>query len=77
MLSLCKKRDSVKYVFTLLISDRISCIVHAGVPHEIIKRAAAVLDAVSKNNCVERLCNENISAQDDQYKVSFQFQESN
>jgi DNA mismatch repair protein MSH5 len=47
------------------------------VPDEIIKRAAVVLDAVSKNNCVERLCDENISAQDGEYKVSFQCQKSN
>ncbi|PNX82789.1 DNA mismatch repair protein msh5-like [Trifolium pratense] len=40
----------------------------SGVPDEIIKRAEVVLDAVSQNNCVERLCNENISAQDDEYK---------
>jgi hypothetical protein len=64
-------------LFPLLVSDRSSYIVHAGVPDEIIKRAAVVLDAVSKNNCVERLCDENISAQDDEYKVSFQFQKSN
>ncbi|KAK8467156.1 hypothetical protein PHAVU_008G268900 [Phaseolus vulgaris] len=44
------------------------CALLAGVPEEIVKRAAAVLDAVSNNNHVERLCNENISAQDRQYK---------
>ncbi|KAK7320377.1 hypothetical protein VNO77_29795 [Canavalia gladiata] len=44
------------------------CALLAGVPDEIIKRAAVVLDAVSNNNYVERLCNENISAQDRQYK---------
>ncbi|XP_057441153.1 DNA mismatch repair protein MSH5 isoform X2 [Lotus japonicus] len=44
------------------------CALLAGVPDEIIKRAAVVLDAVSNNNCVERLCNEHVSAQDDQYK---------
>ncbi|CAJ2633956.1 unnamed protein product [Trifolium pratense] len=44
------------------------CALLAGVPDEIIKRAEVVLDAVSQNNCVERLCNENISAQDDEYK---------
>ncbi|RHN57807.1 hypothetical protein MtrunA17_Chr5g0444421 [Medicago truncatula] len=55
--------------FFHIVSDRSSsCIIYAGVPDEIIKRAAVVLDAVSKNNCVERLCNENISAQDDEYK---------
>lgn len=44
------------------------CALLAGVPEEIIKRAAAVLDAISNNNHVERLCNENVSAQDRQYK---------
>ncbi|KAL2316742.1 hypothetical protein Fmac_030618 [Flemingia macrophylla] len=44
------------------------CALLAGVPDEIIKRAAAVLDAVSNNDHVERLCNENISAQDRQCK---------
>ncbi|RYR00560.1 hypothetical protein Ahy_B07g088675 isoform B [Arachis hypogaea] len=39
-----------------------------GVPHEIIKRAALVLDAVANNKCVERLCNDNITARDHQYK---------
>ncbi|KAH1211441.1 DNA mismatch repair protein MSH5 [Glycine max] len=39
-----------------------------GVPEEIIKRATAVLDTVSNNKHVERLSNENISAQDRQYK---------
>lgn len=29
-----------------------------------------MLDAISNNNHVERLCNENVSAQDRQYKVS-------
>ncbi|GAU40016.1 hypothetical protein TSUD_258090 [Trifolium subterraneum] len=55
-------------LFPLLVSDRSSYIIHAGVPDEIIKRAAVVLDAVSKNNSVERLCNENISVQEDEYK---------
>ncbi|CAJ1971414.1 unnamed protein product [Sphenostylis stenocarpa] len=44
------------------------CALLAGVPEEIVKRAAAVLEAVSNNNHVERLSNENISAQDRQYK---------
>ncbi|XP_027368588.1 DNA mismatch repair protein MSH5 [Abrus precatorius] len=44
------------------------CALLAGVPDEIIKRAAVVLDAVSNNNYIERLCNENISAQDRQYE---------
>uniref|UniRef100_A0A0R0GHX8 DNA mismatch repair protein MSH5 n=1 Tax=Glycine max TaxID=3847 RepID=A0A0R0GHX8_SOYBN len=44
------------------------CALLAGVPEEIIKRATAVLDTVSNNKHVERLSNENISAQDRQYK---------
>ncbi|KAF1868745.1 hypothetical protein Lal_00036183 [Lupinus albus] len=39
-----------------------------GVPDRIIERAAFVLDAVVNNQYVERLSNENISAQDQQYK---------
>ncbi|KAJ6886479.1 DNA mismatch repair protein MSH5-like isoform X2 [Populus alba x Populus x berolinensis] len=39
-------------------------IVHAGVPEEVIKRAALILDTVGSSNYVERLCNENLSAQD-------------
>ncbi|KZV16500.1 hypothetical protein F511_10112 [Dorcoceras hygrometricum] len=38
------------------------------VPEEIIKRATCVLDAIGNNKNVERLCHENISAQDKQYK---------
>ncbi|OIW16357.1 hypothetical protein TanjilG_19073 [Lupinus angustifolius] len=51
------------------------CALLAGVPDRIIERAAFVLDAVTNNQYVERLCSENISAQDQQYKVLFQFQE--
>ncbi|KAG4964372.1 hypothetical protein JHK85_039347 [Glycine max] len=53
---------------TVGLTDRTSFTVHAGVPEEIIKRATAVLDTVSNNKHVERLSNENISAQDRQYK---------
>lgn len=44
-------------------------IVHAGVPEEVIKRAAFILDTVGSCNYVERLCNENLSAQDQLNKV--------
>ncbi|MED6216164.1 MutS protein msh5 [Stylosanthes scabra] len=44
------------------------CALLAGVPHEIVKRAAVVLDAVANNKCIERLCNDNIAARDHQYK---------
>ncbi|XP_048323609.2 DNA mismatch repair protein MSH5 isoform X3 [Ziziphus jujuba] len=38
-----------------------------GVPEEVIKRAAFVLEANGQNKHVERLCNESISAQDEKY----------
>ncbi|BBH02007.1 MUTS-homologue 5 [Prunus dulcis] len=39
-----------------------------GVPEEVIKRAAFILEALGNNELVERLCNENVSAQDQQYQ---------
>ncbi|XP_043810860.1 DNA mismatch repair protein MSH5 isoform X9 [Manihot esculenta] len=51
-----------------LLSYGLHCALLAGVPAEVIKRAAVVLDAIGNNNHVERLCNENISAQDKQCK---------
>ncbi|XWS09784.1 hypothetical protein CRYUN_Cryun39dG0019000 [Craigia yunnanensis] len=54
----------------LLVSKifRINCTVHVGVPEEVINRAALILDATENNKNVERLCNEKISAKDQQYK---------
>lgn len=46
----------------------ISCI---GVPDEVIKRAAFVLDAMENHKHVERLDNENLSAQDKLYQVFY------
>ncbi|KAG2682307.1 hypothetical protein I3760_11G186000 [Carya illinoinensis] len=51
-----------------LLSYGLHCAQLAGVPGEVIKRAAFVLDAIGNNKHVERLCNKNISAQDQQYK---------
>lgn len=39
-----------------------------GVFEGVIKRASLVLDAIQDNKHIERLSNENISAQDQQYK---------
>ncbi|KAH9803818.1 DNA mismatch repair protein MSH5 [Citrus sinensis] len=44
------------------------CALLAGVPAEVIKRAAYVLEAAQNNKHVERWSHENISAQDQQYK---------
>ncbi|KAH9651901.1 DNA mismatch repair protein MSH5 [Citrus sinensis] len=43
-------------------------LIHVGVPAEVIKRAAYVLEAAQNNKHVERWSHENISAQDQQYK---------
>ncbi|KAM7498900.1 hypothetical protein LguiA_023314 [Lonicera macranthoides] len=51
-----------------LLSYGLHCALLAGVPEEVIRRAAFVLDAIVNNKHVERLCNEKISAQDQQYK---------
>ncbi|XP_065862409.1 DNA mismatch repair protein MSH5 isoform X9 [Euphorbia lathyris] len=51
-----------------LLSYGLNCALLAGVPEEVIKRAADVLDTVGNNKNVERLCNENISGQDEKFK---------
>ncbi|KAJ4844394.1 MutS protein msh5 [Turnera subulata] len=50
------------------IFDRLVTIVYVGVPEEVLKRAAHVLDAIGNNNYVERLPNEHISSVDQQCK---------
>ncbi|KAF3446971.1 hypothetical protein FNV43_RR12151 [Rhamnella rubrinervis] len=49
------------------LSYGLHCALLAGVPEEVIKRAAFVLEVSGHNMNVERLCNENISAEDHQY----------
>ncbi|BFG29608.1 hypothetical protein CerSpe_158820 [Prunus speciosa] len=54
-----------------------------GVPEEVIKRAAFILEALGNNEHVERLCNENVSAKDQQYQnvvdkmLAFDFHKEN
>ncbi|KAJ0101171.1 hypothetical protein Patl1_04166 [Pistacia atlantica] len=50
------------------LSYGLQCALLAGVPEEVIKRAANVLDAVQNNRHVERLNHVNILARDQQYK---------
>ncbi|GER43749.1 DNA mismatch repair protein MSH5 [Striga asiatica] len=50
------------------LSYGLHCALLAGVPEEVIKRAAYVLLANGDNKNVERLLHENISTQDQQYK---------
>ncbi|KAK8300881.1 hypothetical protein V6Z12_D05G424200 [Gossypium hirsutum] len=51
------------------LSYGLHCALLAGVPDEVINRATLILDAIENNKNVERLCNEKISAKDQQYKV--------
>uniref|UniRef100_A0A7C9AMX9 DNA mismatch repair protein MSH5 n=2 Tax=Opuntia streptacantha TaxID=393608 RepID=A0A7C9AMX9_OPUST len=50
------------------LSYGLHCALLAGVPIDVVKRAAVVLDAIGNSQHVERLSNENIEAQDQQYK---------
>ncbi|XP_021287396.1 DNA mismatch repair protein MSH5 [Herrania umbratica] len=50
------------------LSYGLHCALLAGVPKEVINRAALILDAIENNKNVERLCDEKISAKDQQYK---------
>ncbi|KAK9151711.1 hypothetical protein Syun_010020 [Stephania yunnanensis] len=50
------------------LSYGLHCALLAGVPEEVIKRAASILAALETNEQVERLCNEKILARDQQYK---------
>ncbi|XWS11235.1 hypothetical protein CRYUN_Cryun38cG0066800 [Craigia yunnanensis] len=52
------------------LSYGLHCALLAGVPEEVINRAALILDAIENNKNVERLCNEKISAKDQQYKAA-------
>ncbi|GMN51626.1 hypothetical protein TIFTF001_020775 [Ficus carica] len=50
-----------------LLSYGLHCALLAGVPEEVIKRAASMLEAIGQNKHVQRLCNEHIAAQDQLY----------
>ncbi|KAA8523663.1 hypothetical protein F0562_010086 [Nyssa sinensis] len=69
----CTDVEDIVFLYRLvpghaLLSYGLHCALLAGVPEEVIKRAAFVLDAIGNNKHVERLCNVKISAQDQQYK---------
>ncbi|XP_023641568.1 DNA mismatch repair protein MSH5 isoform X3 [Capsella rubella] len=51
-----------------LLSYGLHCALLAGVPEEVVKRAATVLEAFKSNNIVERLSLEKISSQDQVFK---------
>ncbi|KAL8195595.1 hypothetical protein R6Q57_025998 [Mikania cordata] len=51
-----------------LLSYGLHCALLAGVPKEVIRRAAFILDATTKGMHIDRTCDEKINAQDEQYK---------
>ncbi|XP_010545519.1 PREDICTED: DNA mismatch repair protein MSH5 isoform X3 [Tarenaya hassleriana] len=51
-----------------LLSYGLHCALLAGVPEEVVKRAAVVLDGLENNEGVDRLSHDNISSQDQSYK---------
>ncbi|XP_057540344.1 DNA mismatch repair protein MSH5 isoform X3 [Amaranthus tricolor] len=50
------------------LSYGLHCAMLAGISEDIVKRAAEILEATEKGNHVERISNENVEAQDKQYK---------
>ncbi|KAL3733471.1 hypothetical protein ACJRO7_022920 [Eucalyptus globulus] len=51
-----------------LLSYGLHCALLAGLPKEVIRRAALLQEVMGNNQPVDRLCNEKISAQDQRYK---------
>lgn len=69
----CTDVEDIVFLYRLvpgnaLLSYGLHCALLAGVPEETIKRAAFVLDSNENNKHVTRLCNEKITAQDQQCK---------
>ncbi|KAL3636963.1 MutS protein msh5 [Castilleja foliolosa] len=73
----CADVEDIVFLYRLVpgcarLSYGLHCALLAGVPEDVIKRAASVLLAIGENKNVGRLSNENISAQDQQYKEALE-----
>ncbi|KAK9155677.1 hypothetical protein Sjap_003157 [Stephania japonica] len=71
--SSCTNDEDIVFLYRLVpghsyLSYGLHCALLAGVPEEVIKRAASILAALETNEQVERLCNKKILARDQQYK---------
>ncbi|XP_048130246.1 DNA mismatch repair protein MSH5 isoform X2 [Rhodamnia argentea] len=53
-----------------LLSYGLHCALLAGLPKEVIRRSALMQEIIGNNRPVDRLCGENISALDQQYKMA-------
>ncbi|KAL5730005.1 MutS protein msh5 [Ranunculus cassubicifolius] len=65
--------DDIVFLYRLvpghaLLSFGLHCALLAGVPEEVLKRAAAVLETIANNKPVERLYDNRILSKDQQYK---------
>ncbi|KAH9651904.1 DNA mismatch repair protein MSH5 [Citrus sinensis] len=60
--------EDIVFLYRLVPGHALLSYGECGVPAEVIKRAAYVLEAAQNNKHVERWSHENISAQDQQYK---------
>ncbi|KAF6168217.1 hypothetical protein GIB67_011602 [Kingdonia uniflora] len=69
----CANIEDIVFLYRLvpghaLLSYGLHCALLAGVPEEVLKRAAFVLEANGNSKQVERLCDEKILIKDRQYK---------
>ncbi|KAL6536158.1 MutS protein msh5 [Orobanche hederae] len=70
----CTDVEDIVFLYRLVpgcarLSYGLHCALLAGVSEEVIRRAASVLLTIGDNKNVERFFHENISAQDQQYKI--------
>ncbi|XP_063944989.1 DNA mismatch repair protein MSH5 isoform X3 [Daucus carota subsp. sativus] len=71
----CTDIEDIVFLYRLipgraLLSYGLHCALLAGIPEDVIRRAAYVLDATGHDRHIERLSCDNISTQDQQYKDS-------
>ncbi|KAF9589522.1 hypothetical protein IFM89_025240 [Coptis chinensis] len=69
----CTDLEEIVFLYRLvpghaLLSYGLHCAILAGMPEEVLNRAAFVLETITSNNQVERVCAERILAKDQQYK---------
>ncbi|OIT32642.1 dna mismatch repair protein msh5 [Nicotiana attenuata] len=69
----CADVEDIVFLYRLvpgraLLSYGLHCGQLAGLPHEVLKRAALILDTLKNDNQIERLSRDNVIARDQQYK---------
>ncbi|XP_070008947.1 DNA mismatch repair protein MSH5 isoform X2 [Nicotiana sylvestris] len=69
----CADVEDIVFLYRLvagraLLSYGLHCAQLAGLPHEVLKRAALILDTLKNDNQIERLSRDNVIARDQQYK---------